>query len=344
MPNISISLRDSVTGAVVEVLADEGMACIHTQEGLVATINALSLYREEGRALFPEIFLVDDLPVVLASLPSSEHVQIGFGAREATTIAKAIKQCAPLAQGGWAVYIHRRPDSFAYGLVRCGVHLLSVPISDLLISHGNPTIHALMVRPVAENVVELRGVGGSTLLVYFGATKAVRASPVEGLQALVSCIVADVAEKIREQTYAFFEKLVATVLKASHGTLAVVQPARKRVLPSALRDGIILPAPIRVGDTISELLSQGDCLANTRLSGAGSLISGMLLSDGITVFGSDGSVRAYNVFARHRALTSKRPGGARRRTFESLSAMVGPHLRCAFMQSQDGAVDYRRGE
>jgi hypothetical protein len=339
-----ISLRDRLTGSVVDLLDAEGMACLQTQEGLVITINALSLYREEGRKLFPELFVVDDLNVVLSALPSSEFLPIGSGPREAATMARALKQCAPLAQGGWAIYVHRQNAKFNYGLFRCGVHILSVPISDLLVNKGDPQIPTLMVRPLAENVVELKGVGGSAIIAYFGATKATNVSPVDAINALVTAIVANVDEKIREQTFAFFERTIANVLRASHGTLAVVQPARRRTFPPTLRDGILLQQPMRVVSDISDLISRSECSVNTRLQNARELITGMLLSDGITVFGSDGSVRGYNIFVRHKqGATNSRSGGARRRTFETLCLLLEKDLDCVLMQSQDGAVDYRRG-
>jgi hypothetical protein len=343
MPQDFISLRKELTGAVADLLADVKMECVRTQDGLVSVINALAAYREEGRALFPEVFVIDNLEVVLAALPSSEHVEIGSGSRTATTMTQALKQCAPLAQGGWAVYIRRDPDKFTYGLFRCGVHVLSVRISDVLVTAGDASIPTLMIRQIAENVVELRGVGTSGLLVHFGAIKAVEVSPVDALRSLSSSIVADVSGRIREQALAFFETLISGVLKASHGTLAAVQLARKKKLPIQLRDGIVLKRAIRVTEPISELLAHNDCLANTRLLSTGELITGMLLSDGITIFGSDGTVRAYNVFIKHRDLASaSRSGGARRRTFETLRAME--YLDCVFMQSQDGQVDYfKRG-
>ena len=336
-----ISLRESLTGSVVDLLENENMSCVQTQDGLVTAINALSLYREEGRRLFPELFVFDDLEIVLAALPSSERVQIGSGPRGAATMARALKQCAPLAQGGWAVYVHRQVTAFDYGLIRCGVHVLSVPISDLLVNKGDQQIPVLMVRPLAENVVELRGVGGSGLVAYFGATKALNVSPVEAIDTLAANIVREVNEKLREQTFAFFERIIANALRASHGTLAAVQPSRKRVFPPALRDGIRLEKRMHFADDIAALVARGDCSVNTRLHCAGALITGMLLSDGITLFGSDGSVRGYNIFVKHKPGTSNRSGGARHRTFDTLCAMIGTHLDCVLMQSQDGAVEYK---
>jgi len=129
MPTDSfLSLRKSLRGAVDDLLDAEAMACLKTQDGLVSIVEALARYREEGRELFPELYVIDDLPAVLRALPGSQHVPIGNGPRDAATMAKALKQCAPLAQDGWVVYIHREPDRFSFGLMRSGIHALSVPI------------------------------------------------------------------------------------------------------------------------------------------------------------------------------------------------------------------------
>lgn len=128
-----ISLRKPLRGAVDDLLDSEAMACLNTQDGLVSIIDALARYREEGRELFPEVYLIDDLSAVLKALPGGEYVAIGDGSRDAGTMSKALKQCAPLARDGWVIYIHRRPDRFYYGIMRSGIHALSVPIADALV-------------------------------------------------------------------------------------------------------------------------------------------------------------------------------------------------------------------
>jgi hypothetical protein len=61
MPSDYISLRKPLRGAVDGLLDAEAMACLNTQDGLVSIIDALARYREEGRELFPEVYLIDDL-------------------------------------------------------------------------------------------------------------------------------------------------------------------------------------------------------------------------------------------------------------------------------------------
>ena len=55
------------------------MACLKTQDGLVSMIEALARYREEGRELFPEVYVFDDLTAVIRALPGSEYVNSGSG-------------------------------------------------------------------------------------------------------------------------------------------------------------------------------------------------------------------------------------------------------------------------
>ena len=132
-------------------------------------------------------------------------------------------------------------------------------------------------------------------------------------------------------------------MKGGHGTLAVVLPRTKRSLPKIFKDGIPLSPAVSVAEPISALIQHETCAANTTLQAKGALIMGMLLSDGITAFASDGSVRGYKIFLKHPSgKTNPNAGGARRRTFELLKSRVGKELTCAFMQSQDGATDYKR--
>jgi hypothetical protein len=338
-----LSLRDMVSGQVSDLLDKEGMQCSATHKGLILLINSLAIYREEGRALFPEVFVFDSLDQILKMLPFSEHVPIGYGSKTEGTMTEALKKCAPLAQDGWAIYILRNANAFQYGLFRSGKHILSVRPDDLLIENGVPEVPALFVHQIADSTVELRGVNGGSLVVTFGASRASGTSPVDAQAALVASIVADVQEDIREQTAAFYRSLVSRVVKAGHGTLAVVLPRKKRSLPRIFKDGIPLKPAVSVTEGISELIQGDSCAANTTLQAKGALITGMLLSDGITAFASDGSVRGYKIFVKHPSNnTNPNAGGARRRTFELLKSRVGQELTCAFMQSQDGATDYKR--
>ena len=335
-----LSLREQLNSAVAEFLHSEGMGCPKTRDGLVMLINALGHYREEGKALFPEVFVLDSLRDALSILPESEQVEIGVDIKHAETMAKALKKCAPLARRGWAVYIERRGRKFGYGLFRCGSTVLSLSPAELLVNRGDPAIPVFMLRQVAENVIQVSGFSRSSLLVHFGAAKDVEVSPLPKLGDFVDCIVRDVSLDVQEQTASFFLAVFSGVLRAGHGTLAAVMPGRKRALPTAFRDGITISPRISVPAKIKDMLAKLDCNSNAKLQASSALITGMLLSDGITLFGSDGTVWAYNIFVKHPRGSEGVVGGARTRTFKVMRGLVGTDLVGALIQSQDGRVDF----
>lgn len=323
-----VSLRDHVRGAVVELLETEHMSCLQTQEGLVTVTNALAHYTEEGRALFPKVLVFDNLEVVQGMIPGCESVRIGQGPKTPDTMASALKRCAPLARSGWCVFIERASDSFSYGLIRGGRTALSVGLAEILVDAGDPQVPVLLLHQVGANVIEIRGVSHHSLVVNFGATRDNDVSPLPAIYASIDTIARNVPVAVRDAVVTFYQNMMIEVLHAAHGTLAAVIPAKVGRLPSQFSDAVKLDPPIRVSEKIMSLLEHEDSESGLRLTACSSLITGMLLSDGITVFGSDGSVRAYSVFVKHPREKSAEAtaGGARHRTYTVLSKMVGRGL------------------
>lgn len=345
VPPKILSLRDQLKGAVGDFLDQEAMACPRTQEALVALIGALANYTEEGRALFPRIFIFDSLDLILEMMPGSQHHRIGTGAKRSSTVALALKKCAPLARSNWLIYIERRPVGLSYGLLRSGATAISLGPAEMLVDNGDSSVPVLMLQQVGANVIELKGVSKASLLVHFGSTQGVNLSPIRPIHQLVDCLTTSVPSDVHEQAGTFFRAVMTNVFRSGHGTLAAVIPSRRRTLPTQFSDSIPLAPPISVCDKLRALVDSRDSQTNMEVQAFGSLLSGMLQSDGITVFGSDGSVRAYNAFVRHPRdkSGSVTTGGARHRTFQVLSDMVGKGLSGAFMQSQDGRADFSGG-
>src|SRR5690554_5971001 len=107
-----ISLRSVILGEVVTFLEREGMECLITQNGIVSVVNHLVNYKEEGKDLYPKVYILDDMDLVLQSLPLSQHCFIGDGEKSKETMLRALKKCAPLTDADWAIYIHRSLDNF----------------------------------------------------------------------------------------------------------------------------------------------------------------------------------------------------------------------------------------
>jgi len=336
-----VSIRPLLLGESVVFLGQENMNCLITQDGLVELISQLVYYKEEGKSLHPEIYIFDEMHMVQKVLPLSQFCTIGEGAKTKETMLIALKKCAPLTEGGWAIYILRKVDTFQYGVFKAGSTILSVSISETLIDAGTDELKAILIHQVAERLIEVKGVTADSLIISFGSQDGSRKSPLENQEKFINAILKDVKPDLKEQAKNFFKKLFLEVLQKGHGTLACVINSKKKELPKKLSDGITLPVKIDVVKTISDLLEQNDLQANSVLEGQFSLISGMMQSDGITVFKSNGTVVAYNVFVKHpeKVLKTSTSGGARSRTFITISELIGSGIEAAYLQSQDGNIE-----
>ena len=314
------------------------------KETLTTLVGLLPNYREEGHQLFPEIFIIDDLTSALKTLPNSEQVKIGSGARTPETLGLVVKRCAPLAQFGWSIYIWPTKTGFQYGLLRCGLTALSLTASEQLIDQGEEAIPAILIRQISNQTIEISSANQCELLVHFGAAQQPGRSPDLETQQFCLSTVTDVPEHLKTQVYNFYWRLFERVLMGGHGCLAAVLRRSKRTLPLHLRDGVMIAPRIDVAARVGAVLATSTSENDTQLRATAALIRGMLFSDGVTVLRSDGSVMAYNVFVKSStSLAGKGAtfGGARRRAFGELSNWVGGELKSAFFLSQDGHAEFR---
>ncbi|WP_285008615.1 hypothetical protein [Pedobacter faecalis] len=337
----SVSIRSILLGESVTFLSQENMNCLITQDGLVELISQLVYYKEEGKSLYPEIYIFDEIELIKKVLPLSQFCTIGEGGKTKETMLTALKKCAPLTEGGWAIYILRKVTTFQYGVFKAGSTILSVSISQTLIDAGTDELKAILIHQVADRLIEVKGVTADSLIISFGSHDGSAKSPIKIQDKFIDAILKNVNEDIKEQARNFYQKIFLEVLQKGHGTLACVINSNKKELPKKLSDGIILPKTINVVKTISDLLEKNDLQANSVLEGQFSLISGMMQSDGITVFKNNGSVVAYNVFVKHPAKVMKTAtsGGARSRTFITLTDLIGSGIESAYLQSQDGNIE-----
>jgi hypothetical protein len=349
----AISLKYALSGEVDEFLEMELMTCPHTKGGIVELVNQISAYKEEGRALFPEVYITDNVNSITESIIGCELVPIGKSPKSGQIILKALKKCAPLAIGGWNIYILNIGDDFEYGLFRSGSSIVSIPISESLLADGNKESNLILIRQVAEKVVEVRGVKGNTLIINFGIKSTVSLSPLIVQNAFIEHMIKKVDDSIKDQCRIFLTRLFLYVTQNGHGNLSLVIDKAEEC-PEYLRDGIVLEKKVSFSERILELnkLSNGESgfnllEANSKLNGVFSIISGMMMSDGITVFSNDGSVCAYNIFLKH---PEDDPGlklvegGARSRTYYVMTRKLSEGLTAVFIQSQDGQTQTKSYE
>jgi hypothetical protein len=341
-----ISLRPLILGEAVPFLEKEGMECLITQNGIVSLVNQLVNYREEGKDLFPNIYIVDNIELVLKALPLSQHCYIGQGEKTKETMLRALKKCAPLTEADWSIYIQRNQVNFSYGVFRAGTSLLSVSIEDFLINNGTEEIKVILLHQISDKLIEIKGAQNEPLMISFGGREETNKSPIENQFEFIKTIVKNVDSSIKEQTSNFFKKVFNEILKVGHGTLACTISGNKKTIPKKLEDGIILKERINIPEIIKELLEKDDLQANSKLNGYFTIIIGMMESDGITVFTDTGEVAAYNVFVKHPDSIAKTntSGGARSRTFLTLYKLIGKGIESAYIQSQDGKIETKDNE
>lgn len=341
-----ISLRPVILGEAVSFLENEGMECLITQNGIVSLVNQLVNYREEGKDLFPKVYIVDDIDLVLQSLPMSQHCFIGKDDKTKETMLRALKKCAPLTEADWSIYIQRNDDNFSYGVFRAGTSLLSVSIEDFLIINGTEELKVILLHQISDKLIEIKSVKNEPLMISFGGKEETNKSPIENQFEFIKTIVKNVDYSIKEQTSNFYKKVFNEILKVGHGTLACTISGSKKIIPKRLEDGIILKHRINIPEIIKELLEKDDLQANSKLNGFFTIIIGMMESDGITVFTDKGEVAAYNVFVKHPDTIAKTntSGGARSRTFLTLCKFIGKGLKSAYIQSQDGKIEIKDNE
>jgi hypothetical protein len=350
----AISLRYHLVGEVEEFLREENMACVHTQAGLVELINQISTYKEEGKSLFPEVYIADDLDSIRHSLVNTEFLKIGRSERSDKVILKALKKCAPLAFGGWCIYILRDDAEFEYGLFRSGATIISMPISKTLIEDGNKENNLFLVRQVADKVVEVVGVKGQGLTINFGIRSTSNLSPLEEQKKFIEEIIKNVDEAVKDQLRIFYSRLFLYVIQNGHGNLCVVLSSDASY-PEILKDGIVFENEIMISDKVKDLLpfikdnsyNANSLEINSRLNGVFNLAAGMMMSDGITVFSDKGTILGYNIFIKHPEEDEelkKVEGGARSRTYTVLIHQLSDIIKAVYIQSQDGKTQTQNYE
>lgn len=340
---IAISFHDSLMSKTVDLLKEEGMECPKTQAGIPELVSYLQNYKEEGKQLFPNIFIFDDFDLIQGIIANSQFCFIGKGEKNKETMLKALKKCAPLTEDGWSIYLLRTNDEFEYGVFRGGTNILSESPEEILTGDGNSELKVLLIHQIAEKLIEIKGGTANTLIVSYGSKASVKESPLELQSNFIKNITVNVPSELVDQTASFYRKLFLEVLRRGHGSLACV--VKSKSIPKKLHDGIILHERVDIPNHIAKLNQKNDLASVANLEGYFSLIIGMMQSDGITVFTDKGEVAAYNVFVKHPAkiIQSKTNGGARSRTYLTLKEYIKKGLNAAYIQSQDGKIEYKDG-
>jgi hypothetical protein len=200
-----------------------------------------------------------------------------------------------------------------------------------------PDLIIVKVFQIATDCVEIKANNGSSHYIFLNHRKEDSEPPLQYLDNLVNQVTERIHDTLKEPTNAFLKRLLFEALRKSHGCIIAVTNMDNA--PRFLaKDGVILEEPIDFSYLVEQF--QRKNLNASILESKGSLLQGMLNSDGIILFDNKGRLLGYNCFIKindqHNVI-----GGARKRAFASLEAKINRGICSVFMQSQDGWTDFK---
>lgn len=339
---MSVSLRPWVIDGVVPFAAGFGELAAAAADLLVESIVGLSNYSEEGLNYAPLVFVTSDLPQTLLALGGSDAILIGSELQGALAARAALRSCAPLGEGRrWAVFLCLGEGRIEYGLFRAEGSSLRPTSFELLRRLSNEAPPTIGLTQLRSGVVEVRSSTGLGRYFDFSGSQEETRDPGYVVQEFTAAVTSAAPEDVRPELRAFYYRLSVEILTGNHGSLAAVL-APGNASPAFLLDGNWLQQPVDLTPTIRRENVAATSEGTQALFAYSQLIRRMTMMDGITVFGADGTVRAYGCFLREPAAVFKgnrARGGARRRAYEVLRSHVGDGLSAALYRSQDGAAD-----
>lgn len=344
MPSIIKSIRSSILGEISDFVVDAGFG--QTEVNLVTDfVYELAEYREEGVSCHPTVYLVkleSESPSLAAIAPSADRIQFGERLHADGAASVILKSTAPLAQGGWSIFVESDGSRYRYGIFRSEASPIAVSSSELFLDYTAGIGQAVLLRNCSNRCVELLNGRASRLEFSLTSAKPGLESVSEAFTRLAEQATMDVAEHQRDATREYLRRLLFETSRQSHGTIVVVIPSTIGMIPDEFRDGIVLEQEIDVPDAIKMVQEEKSADSLASLLSREILLRKMVQSDGITVLGSDGKVKAFRVFVK--ATDQERDeiakldirGGARSRAHELLKLRIGQNLNCVFFSSQDG--------
>ena len=330
---MNITFRTQLLGTITDFCQECGLE-MATPEILVDLIARLSNYREEGSVLAPQVYLTDNIDLLVKMLPDGEKITISATTPNTRGVGEILKICAPLATEEWRIFIQRIEDEMKFGLYRGSSNPLSTAVDEILLSKQEEAM-VIKVHNIADQCVELRSSKRHIHYIYFNHRKHDSPPPFQHIEDFVNYAVRRINGRDREPIFGLIKNILTNALLESHGCILAVTNMKQ--VPYVLsRDAILLEDPIDFPSMLNQLKqSKGSSLSLQFIEKRKDLLKGMIASDGITLFDENGRVLAYRCFVSPSDGTTV-IGGARRRAFETLRKHLGRGLSAVFIQSQDG--------
>lgn len=333
-----ITLRNQLSESISEFCKASKLPLIDNTFLLVELIVLLSRYQEEGVKLIPEVYMTNDIEALTSMIPYSEKIKIDMADKSEEGIKKILKKSAPLAIDSWRIYIMEKSNELEYGLFRDSGYPLNVLLDEVIMIEDEE-FFVVKAFQAASDCVEIRSSKSNFHYIFLNHNKEGTPPPQQYIENLVEKITEEVDINFKESTNTYLHRLFLNSLGQSHGCIIAVTNMKK--VPKFLsEDGIILVNPINFGNLVDKLIRKE--IKSSYLNSNGSLLKGMLNSDGIILFNNKGCLLGYNFFVKFNA--TNLVGGARKRAYDTIKSKIGKGICAVFMQSQDGLTDFKGNE
>lgn len=340
------SLKEHVVESISSVLWSENFpSCDDTPHGVLALVDEIASYHEEGKELFPHILLTTDLTELLKSLPFIQKIMLKGDNLSVKGFQSALKLCAPLAVDGWIIFIELNVSdkNIKYGLLSSELSETSPSLHRQLLgdlSPENADLPFIYISNIGQRTVLIEGVKNRIAVSL--SLKTIEEISCDSVNLLAENVAMKIKTEIRDTIIFYFEKLFNTSLKECHGTLiGVVDDEQTSIafLKDKLEDGIYLDEPIDFALLVENSEHEKSREASSMVRIYSSIVHNMLNFDGITVLSSGGKVIAYHCFVKQ-GDNQEDLGGARSRAFEAM--IRSDAFVCCLYKSQDGNENFWR--
>ncbi len=279
------SIRESLQGALADFVRESGFASTDLEDMIREFVGVLAAYREEGSPLFPEVFVFASSAGLKALAPSGAYITIGTAQLTSSAASVIVNNCATLARAGWGIFVVKEKEQIRYGIFRATRHSLSTGAEESMGDLGKE-LPVILIRNRGHLVVELR----STVNKRFTAaltTVSAQASTIEKhVQTLVEAATSSLADSTHISPY--LRRLLTEILQHCHGTLLAVVDCASGDEHKSLKDGVWPKPYINLAALHTAAVSANTADALADLHAAEALVKGMINSDGVVVFGTDG--------------------------------------------------------
>ncbi len=331
------SIRESLQGRLQTFIRESGFRSTFLEDLIRDLVVLLSSYREENILMFPPVYVANTRDDLAPLFTIGNPIAIGSIPQTADAASILLKDLAPLAKEGWAAYVFSNGAiDLKYGIFRSARHSLSTGADEVIADLGQ-SVQLMLIKNCGHQAVELHNTLGSRLTAVFRIASASHL----GMDSQIKLFADFAAESLNDafEFRAYLRRILSTTIQHCHGTLLAVIPPFDGLTPSSIGNAVRPDPKIDLAELHGAALRLRDADSLADLRAGEVLLAGMIASDGIVVFGSDGTVRAYRSFIKPEpveALLLPSEGGARRRAFELMKLRIPTQYVAAFYRSQDG--------